>query len=194
MAHKVHKDAGTALLVVDMIADYEFENGDRVFNNALPAAQSIAKLKERAKAARIPVIYVNDNYGVWRNNFEATLAAAERSERGKQIVGLLRPDKDDYHVLKPQRSGFFATPLDILLKSLDVSTLIITGVSADICVLFTAHDAYMRGYTIKVPNDCTAAADKAICSEAIEMLKRVADADVKPSHEIEFAMVEQASS
>ena len=138
MAHDVHKGVGTALLIVDMIADFEFEDGDRIFENALPAARNIAKLKERAKAARIPVIYVNDNYGVWRNNFEATLAEAVRSERGKQIVDLLRPDKDDYHVLKPQRSGFFATPLDVLLTSLGVSTLIMTGISADICVLFTA--------------------------------------------------------
>jgi len=56
-----------------MIADYEFDNGDKIFANALEAAQNIVKLKARAKAAMIPVIYVNDNYGVWQNDFDATL-------------------------------------------------------------------------------------------------------------------------
>jgi nicotinamidase-related amidase len=122
---------------------------------------------------------------MWRNNFDATLAAAEGSQRGGQIVKLLRPDKDDYHVLKPQRSAFFATPLEVLLTSLDVSKLIIKGISTDMCVLFTAHDAYMRGYKINVPADCTAAADHKTIRVAIELLERVADADIRPSTEIE---------
>ena len=171
-----------------MIADYEFDNGDKIFANALEAAQNIAKLKARTKAAMIPVIYVNDNYGVWQNDFDATLECAQRSERGKQLVELLRPDKDDYHVLKPQRSGFFATPLDVLLTSLDISNLIITGITADICVLFTAHDAYMRGYRINVPADCTAAVNRETCSTALDMLRRTADADIKRSADIELQM------
>lgn len=177
-----------------MIADYEFHDGDKIFNNALEAARNIAKLRSRAKAAKVPVIYVNDNYGLWQNDFDATLACAERSQRGRPIVDLLRPDKDDYHVLKPQRSGFFATPLDVLLTSLDVSDLIITGITADICVLFTAHDAYMRGYRINVPADCTAAADNERCSTALDMLRRTADADLKPSNEIEFETTRDKTS
>jgi nicotinamidase-related amidase len=169
-----------------MVADYEFDDGDKIFGNAINAARNIASLKSRAKAAGIPVIYVNDNYGLWKNDFDATLNRAERSERGKQIVELLRPDKDDYHVLKPQRSGFFATPLDVLLTSLDISDLIITGITADICVLFTAHDAYMRGYRIKVPADCTAAADSKSCGTALDMLRRTADADINPSTQIQL--------
>jgi nicotinamidase-related amidase len=169
-----------------MIADYEFDDGDKIFANAINAARNIASLKSRARSAGIPVIYVNDNYGLWKNDFDATLECAARSERGKQIVDLLRPDKDDYYVLKPQRSGFFATPLDVLLTSLDISDLIITGITADICVLFTAHDAYMRGYRISVPADCTAAADSETCSTALDMLRRTADADIKPSTEIEL--------
>ena len=169
-----------------MIADYEFENGDKIFANATNAARNIATLKTRARSAGIPVIYVNDNYGLWKNDFDATLECAARSERGKQIVELLGPNKDDYHVLKPQRSGFFATPLDVLLTSLDISDLIITGITADICVLFTAHDAYMRGYRISVPADCTAAADSETCNAALDMLRRTADADINPSTAIEL--------
>ena len=174
------------MLIVDMIADFEFEDGDRLFEKALPIAQNIARIRSRAHQADIPVIYVNDNYGLWKNNFEGTLAAAEKSAKGKQIVELIRPGKDDYHILKPQRSGFFATPLDVLLTSLDASRLIITGVSADICVLFTAHDAYMRGFEIIVPEDCTAAADDRHRDHALSLLRRVADADTTPSDELKL--------
>jgi nicotinamidase-related amidase len=170
-----------------MIADFKFEGGDRIFEKALLAARKIAELKGRANAANVPVIYVNDNYGMWKNNFERTLTAAEKTEKGKQIVDLIRPDKNDYHILKPQRSGFFATPLDVLLTSLEISDVIITGLSTDICVLFTAHDAYMRGFKIIVPTDCTAAIDDKHHDYAIELLKRIADADIRPSGEIELS-------
>jgi nicotinamidase-related amidase len=169
-----------------MIADFNFKDGDRLFEKALPVAQKIARLETRARVAKIPVIYVNDNYGLWKNDFEAIVAAAEKSKKGNQIVELIRPDKDDYHVLKPQRSGFFATPLDVLLTSLDVSTLVLTGISTDICVLFTAHDAYMRGFRIVVPADCTAASDDRHRDYALDLLTRVADADTTPSDDLEI--------
>ena len=169
-----------------MIANFEYEDGNRIFENALPAARNIAKIKERAKRSQIPVIYVNDNYGMWKNNFEATLAAAEETSKGNQIVDLIRPDKDDYHILKPQRSGFFATPLDVLLSSLEVSTLVITGLTTDICVLFTANDAYMRGFRIIVPADCTAAMDDKARKHALDLLRRIADADTRPSNELDL--------
>jgi nicotinamidase-related amidase len=182
------------LLIIDMIADFEFENGDRLFEKALPAAQKIAHLKQRAAKCRIPVIYVNDNHGVWKNDFEDMLAVAASSPRGRQILGLIRPCKDDYHVLKPQRSGFFGTPLDVLLTSLDVSDLVITGISTDICVLFTAHDAYMRGFRLMVPADCTGALDDRHRDYALDLLRRVADADTRPSTELDLRAGEANSN
>jgi nicotinamidase-related amidase len=176
-----------------MIADFEFKDGDRIFAKAIPAAGNIARLKAAAKKSNLPVIYVNDNYGIWKNNFEGTLAAAEKSDRGKQIVEMIRPDNDDYHILKPQRSGFFATPLDVLLTSLDVSELIITGLSTDICVLFTAHDAYMRGFKILVPADCTAASDENHRDYALDLLRRIADADIRPSTELKLGSAMSAN-
>jgi nicotinamidase-related amidase len=182
-----HREKGTALLIVDMIGNFDHENGEELFRHALPAAGNISRLKEKAAAANVPVIYVNDNFGEWKHDFKATLEAARASERGKQIVDLIEPGPDDYHILKPQRSGFFSTPLDVLLASLKVSRLVITGAATDICVLATAHDAYMRGFEIIVPGDCTAAATDAQKSEALDLLSRIVDADTRPSGQVDLA-------
>jgi nicotinamidase-related amidase len=64
---------------------------------------------------------------------------------------LLLPAADDYFVLKPKRSGFFFTTLDILLEYLRARTLILTGFTADDCVLFTASGAYLRDFHLIVP-------------------------------------------
>lgn len=94
------------------------------------------------------------------------------------------PLSDDYHVLKPQRSGFFSTPLDVLLATLKVSELILTGVTTDICILFTAHDAYMRGFRVIVPPDCTAAVTTQQHREAMALLQRLTEADTRLSEKL----------
>src|SRR5213079_120018 len=135
---------------------------------------------------KIPVIFVNDNYGEWRNDFHATLEAARRSELGSQILEPIDIGTEDYHVLKPQRSGFFSTPLEVLLATLKVSTLIITGIATDLCVLFTANDAYMRGYELLIPSDCTAAVTEERKNETLRLLERIADADTTASSDVDL--------
>ena len=176
-----------AVLIVDMINDFQHEDGGELFNRVLPAAVKIRELKRRANEADVPVIYVNDNFQEWHDTFESTIEhVAETSREGKQIVDLLRPAKKDYYILKPQRSGFYKTPLRVLLDDLDVNELIITGASTDMCVLSTAHDAQMRGYKVRVPRDTTAALRNEYCDQALALMKRVLDADTSPSAEIEF--------
>ena len=149
----------TALLIIDLISDFSFKDGEKLFPHALQAAENIAALKTKAKASGVPVIFVNDNYGRWNDDFSGYKKyVRENSEKGRKVLGLIEPEADDYFILKPQRSGFYATALGVLLLSLDVSTVIVTGVTTDICVLFTAHDAYMRGFHVGVPGDCSAAA------------------------------------
>lgn len=64
------------------------------------------------------------------------------------------PRSDDYFVLKPKHSGFDSTSLEVLLQFLEVRTLILTGFAADICILYTANDAYMREFRLITPSDC----------------------------------------
>ena len=63
-----------ALILVDVINHFEFPDGQRILREALTIAPRLARLKERARKAGIPCIYVNDNFGQWRSDFRKTVA------------------------------------------------------------------------------------------------------------------------
>lgn len=175
------------LLVLDLVSDFEFEDGARVFRAALPVAKRIAHLKTRAAAAGVPTIYVNDNHGRWRSDFAGLLRhCTQPGVRGAPIVELIRPGPDDYCVLKPKHSGFFATALDTLLEYIGADTLILTGVSSNQCVLFTANDAYVRDLKLVIPRDCISAPSRSATQLALRYFKTVLDADVRSSTELKF--------
>jgi nicotinamidase-related amidase len=147
--------AGTALLLIDVINDLAFPGSESLVRQAAPMAQRLARLKRRAARAGVPVIYVNDNFGQWRSDFRRTVAhCTATTVPGRQISRRLRPTARDYFVLKPKHSGFYDTTLDTLLDSLGIRRVVVTGIAGNICVLFTANDAYMRGLRIIAPEDC----------------------------------------
>jgi Amidases related to nicotinamidase len=179
--------AKTALLLIDVINDLEFDGGEELLNYARPMASSLALLKQRASAAGVPIIYVNDNFGRWRSDFPRLVEYCLTSGvRGQPIVAQLQPDVDDYFVLKPKHSAFFQTNLEILLRYLGTTTLVLTGMAGDYCVLFTANDAHMRDFRIIVPSDCVASEDAERNREALALMQRVLKADLTPSGELKF--------
>jgi nicotinamidase-related amidase len=171
-----------ALLILDMISDFDFPKGSRILLAAMPVARRIARLKERAVAAGVPVIFVNDNRGRWRSDFADTLGRALAvGSKGAPIARLLAPGARDYCVLKPKHSGFFATILGTLLEYLEVRRLILTGASTEQCVLFTANDAYVRDYRLAIPRDCVATHSARANSLAFRYFRDVLGADLKTS-------------
>jgi nicotinamidase-related amidase len=177
----VPDEAAAALLLIDVITDLEFEGGDRLLPQALVMADHLEPLLRRSRAARLPVIYVNDNVGRWQSSFPAVLAHALRSGRGGPLVRRLRPDDDAYVVLKPKHSAFYSTTLDVLLRYLRVDTLILTGLTGDRCVLFTAIDAFLRDFHLVVPSDCVASIEPEHNRQALAYMARMLDADVRPA-------------
>jgi nicotinamidase-related amidase len=179
--------AETALLLIDVINDLEFDGGDKLLLHALAMADALAALKRRAKSSGIPVIYANDNFGRWRSDFPTLVEHFLKTNvRGRAIVAQLRPDEDDYFVLKPKHSAFFQTNLELLLRYLGVSTLILTGLAGDICVLFSAHDAYMRDLRIIVPSDCIACEDPERSRQALSLMQRVLKAETPLASNLHF--------
>lgn len=177
-----------ALLLVDVINDLEFPGGRAMLAPALRAARRIAALKARARKARVPVIYANDNFGRWRSNFADVVEhCLHDGVRGQPIAELLAPDHDDYFVLKPKHSAFYATTLETLLGYLKTRRLIVAGFAGDACVLMTAADAYMRDVEIYVPSDCTASQSLAENRKALQYMKRVLHADTRPSAKLDVA-------
>jgi len=176
-----------ALLLIDVVNDLEFDGGEELLVEARPAARAIAALKRRAKAAGIPAIYVNDNFGRWQSDLRALVRhGLDDGVRGEPLVRELLPAEDDYFVLKPKHSGFFQTPLALLLEHLGATTLVLTGFAGDICVLFTANDAYVRDFRLLVPADCTASETAEANRRALELMAKVLHADTAPSAEIDL--------
>jgi nicotinamidase-related amidase len=150
--------SGAALLLVDVVNDLDFPGSRPLLRAAETIAPRLARLAERARAAGLPVIYVNDNFGRWRSDWRHVVRRCLDPESpGRRVVEWLQPQDTDFFVLKPRHSGFFSTTLDLLLQHMRVETVILGGFATDICILFTANDAYMRGYRIVVPRDCVAA-------------------------------------
>ncbi|MDB5340186.1 MAG: entB [Planctomycetaceae bacterium] len=176
-----------ALLLIDVINDLEFPDADRLFRHALPMAHQIVSLRQKAMRAKVPVIYVNDNFGRWRSDFNAQVTHCLQDDvRGKPIAELLRPTEDDYFVLKPKHSGFFSTTLDTLLEYLGTKTVVLAGMATNVCVLFTANDAYMRDFYLIVPADRVASNDEQQNQYALEQMRTILKADVRPPAEHSF--------
>ena len=179
--------APVALLLIDVINDLEFPDGERLARHAVPMARRLAALKARTRKAGIPSVYVNDNFGKWQSDLTRLLEHSLATEnRGRPMVERLRPEADDYFVLKPKHSGFFSTTLDTLLRYLQVETVILTGVAANVCVLFTAQDAYLRDLHLVVPSDCVASNDAATNRAALRHMRTVLKADTRPSRSIDL--------
>ena len=179
--------SSAALLLIDVINHFEYPDSDKLLAEALPVAPRIAELKRRARAAGIPVIYVNDNFGQWRSDASKVLAYCLRpGAQSTRFVEQLRPEDEDYFVLKPMHSGFYQTPLELLLKHLGIDTLILAGIATNSCIQYTAHDAKMRNFHIFVPPDCSAARSREEHNQAIQHMQDMASADITPSHQLDL--------
>lgn len=172
-----------ALLLIDVVNHFEFPDGERILRQAMAMAPNLAKLKERAQAADIPTIYVNDNFGHWRSEASRLVEYCVREGApGKRFVEMLRPEKDDYFVLKPMHSAFYQTPLEILLHCLGASTLILSGLTTNSCIVCTAHDARMRDFDLIVPPDCSAARTRREHDQTIAHIAAMTDAKTISSY------------
>ena len=183
--------SNAALLLIDVINDFDFPEGDQLLELAIPVGKNISQLKKRAKAAGIPVIYVNDNFGRWQSDFRKIVAhCTEPTAKGKSFVELLVPDDDDdYFVLKPKHSGFSSTTLDLLLIHLSAKNLILTGIAGNNCVLVTANDAYMRDYKVFAPRDCVVSNTEEENQYALKQMETVLKADTTVAKELDLKRI-----
>ena len=183
-----------ALLLVDVILDFDFPEGDALLAQASGAVPHIELLIERARRAEVPIVYVNDNLGRWRSDFRATVArCCDPSRPSAALVRRLQPRTEDYFILKPKHSGFFLTPLELLLKALGTRTVIICGFAANSCVTSTAHDAHMRDFGVVVPSDTTAANTAQLCADSVRHLGLTLRAITCAASELDFARLCEAN-
>ena len=182
------RESGTALLVLDMVSEFRFPDAERVLRGARRPAHAIARLKARARTARVPVIYVNDTAGRWESDPRGFVQRCLAPDaRGRGVVGLIRPDLDrDYFIFKPKHSAFFGTPLESLLGQLGICRVVLTGITSHQCVLFTAMDAYVREYQLVLPADCVGAGSRAETRHALFIAEHALRARLADSPRLRF--------
>jgi nicotinamidase-related amidase len=167
---KVSSADRSALLILDMVNEFDFDDGARLCRQATAIAPRIRRLKARVKADGGRCVYVNDNFTHWQSDFRELVARAEAGP-GAGIIQHLRPEADDSFVLKPRHSAFFQTPLLILLRQLRIGRVVLTGIAADACVLVSAFHAHMHEFETIVISDCIAAATAARKRAALTVLR-----------------------
>jgi nicotinamidase-related amidase len=168
------------LLLVDFINPLDFPGGDKLAPGAIAAARATARLKSRLASEGVPTIYANDNYGIWQSDFHSLVTACLGIEGAPaEIARLLYPQAQDLTILKPRHSAFYASPLELLLKEMKASELVICGLAADMCVQLTAAEAFLREYEVWVPSDCTAAETQAAKKGALAYMASVLKCDVR---------------
>jgi nicotinamidase-related amidase len=164
----------SVLLLVDFINPLQFVGAEDIAPFALAAAKMTARLKRRLAREGVPAVYANDNYGGWRSEFRDVLARCQALDGVPgEMARLLAPGPRDLTILKPRHSAFYGTPLDLLLTQMQARRLVLCGLATDICVQVTASDAFLRGYTVWAPADCTAAESAERKDTALAWMRRV---------------------
>ena len=171
--HRVRPQAGAAtalrrsrkaLVMVDFINPLDFPGADALAGPALRAAARTARLRAEATRKGVQVIYANDNYGIWQSDFRDLWRRCRAAGGASREIALtLRPGKHDLTILKPRHSAFYCT----------CERLIVTGVATDNCILFSAMDAYVRGFEVWVPQDRVAAQTETAHLQALDHMRRV---------------------
>ena len=168
---------GTAVIVIDMLNPYEHDDADELAANVAEAVEPLADLIAAAGEADVELIYVNDNYG----DFSATREDIVRRAcegRHPELVEPLLPPQGCAFLQKVRHSVFYSTALDHLLRQREIDTVVLTGQVTEQCILYSALDAYVRHYAIRVPRDGVAPIDVDLGDAALRMMERNMRAEV----------------
>lgn len=171
-----------AVFVVDMIND--FVTGKLGSERARKIVPNIASLLKKARERGIPIIYLRDAHSPDDREMDIWGEHAMKGSKGSEIVPELKPQENDKVIEKSWYSGFVGTELPSVLKELGVDTLIMTGVSTDICVQNNVAHAYFSGYRTIVPRDCTASLDEGSMELSLKYMKNIYGTEIIDSLDV----------
>lgn len=177
--------AGLALVVIDMINTYEHEDAELLVPSVRRVVPVLAELIGRARGADVPVIYANDNFGLWRSH-HGELVDTALARPHADLVEPILPDGESLFVVKARHSVFYETPLAYLLQRLGVGHMVLSGQVTEQCVLYSALDAHIRHLGVTVPTDAVASINPHLASAALELMERNMGARLTTAKEIDF--------
>jgi nicotinamidase-related amidase len=169
-----NRSVGKALLLVDVIKDFEHEDGERLLASFRERHAGLVEVIARARAAGTPVVYANDSDGSWGPDTAALVRRAVDA-KGGELVSKIAPRPEDMLVLKRRYSAFDETPLASLLAEREIAQLAIAGTATEMCVFQTGTDALRLGFEASVHADACATVDEEL---ALAYLERVLNVPV----------------
>jgi nicotinamidase-related amidase len=167
------------LVLVDVLADFGHADGGALFASLRNALDSLQAEIASARAAGIPVVYANDDFGTWSGDRARVLAESRRRCPEPALMDAVAPKPGDAFLCKPRYSAFDHTPLDLLLRELEVQRLLLAGTATEMCVAQTAIDGRELGYQITVQADACSAVDAGNAEVALRYLERVVGARIR---------------
>src|SRR3954471_10249969 len=148
--------ARTALIVIDMLNPYDHEDAEKLAESVVEQLPQMVELRDRAaRADDTLTIHVNDNYEHW-DSMREDLVRRALDGRRPDLVKPLLPDTAAPFIAKGRHSIFYQTSVDHLLQVEQVKRLVLCGQVTEQCIQYSALDAYMRGYDVRVPRDAVA--------------------------------------
>jgi nicotinamidase-related amidase len=147
------------LLIIDALNDFQHEDGDRLLASFRDRVEGLREALAHARAERVPVVYVNDNFGDWSGDRAALIARAERGEGG-HLIAAIAPSEQEPLIFKPRYSAFDHTPLELLLRELGVERLLLAGGSTEGCIVQSGIDARELGFKVTILTSACATVDE----------------------------------
>ena len=168
-----------ALIVVDIQGGSALPGKESGIPHMDGAAERIARAEQllsAARAARLPVIFFQEVHRRSGVDFGRELDGAEdvhcvEGEPATELWPTLRPAEGEYHLVKRRYSGFIGTEFELLLRGLNVSTLVLIGGLTDVCVHYTFADAHQRDFYVRVVEDCVGGSSEARHSASLDAME-----------------------
>jgi nicotinamidase-related amidase len=161
-----------ALLLVDVLKDFEHEDGDTLLADYRAHHDALVRVLTRARAENRLVAYANDGPEEGDADAASIVRRAVEGKAGDLVRGLV-PAPGEIIVVKPGYSGFHGTELEALLRAQGVTALDLAGTATEMCVFQTATDAVRLGFEVTVLADACASVDDRHEALALEFLEQV---------------------
>jgi nicotinamidase-related amidase len=149
-----------ALLLVDVVNDFLHEDGEALLASYRRAHDALKTAIDRAHELDVPLVYANDNFGVWDGDARRLVRHAVQEGRGGGLVEAIAPAEGDRFVVKPRYSAFDHTPLVLVLRELGVERILIAGAATEMCVVQSAIDARELGFQVSILPDACSSVDE----------------------------------
>jgi nicotinamidase/pyrazinamidase len=151
-----------AIIVVDMLKDNLKESSrNPYFQEGMAVIPNLQRLLEEGRKRGLPIIFACDSFLEGDFIFRGKMKVhCLRGTKGAEVVDDLKPRPIDIILPKRRFSAFFKTDLDQTLRVLGVDTIVVTGMTTEVCVLMTAMDGLSHDFSVILLEDCSASRNR----------------------------------